>query len=560
MNQNPHFIFQMSTDGILLEFIGCRDSNVVMTTAEIPGSPISDVMPSLARPVMHFAEQALNAGEIRKFEGDFQYRINDCSYHVELLVSGSNKILAIVYEVTGREDDFQQRCSNRFQDSLTNLPNRHLFQDRLSSAVAHAARKKHLIALLHIDLDNFKRINETLGYDAGDQLLRQVADRFATSLRKTDSITRFMTEDTDSMMARVGGDEFTILLNEIANIQDAALVCKRIVALLSEPFLIGSEEVFITASIGISVYPLDSVDMNSLIKNADIAMNQAKKQGKNTYKYYSESMNTSTIERFTIENKLRRALERNEFMLFYQPQIDISTGRIFGVESLIRWLQPDLVLVKPGKFIPVAEETGLIIPIGEWILRSACAQNKVWQNEGLEPFNITVNISGVQFLQDNFIEMVAQVLFDNGLDASLLKLELTESILMRDLEASIKKMNMLRDMGIQISIDDFGTGYSSLNYLKRFPVEILKIDRSFIKDVETNPDDQCIVRAIIALAHNLNMKVIAEGVETKKHLGLLRGYGCDAAQGFFICPPIHPNSLKQFIKQKMTATVSRISS
>jgi diguanylate cyclase (GGDEF)-like protein len=552
LNASPHFIFQMSTDGTLLDFIGCRDSNVVLTSGEIIGKPISDIMPSLSLPIMHFAEQALHEGAIRKFESDFRYSVNDCSYDVELLVSGSDKILAVVYEVTGEVVDSLKRGLHAYQDTLTNLPNRYLFQDRLNNAVAHAARKKRLIALLHIDLDNFKRINETLGYDAGDQLLCRVADRLTNSLRKTDSITRFMTEDTESLMARIGGDEFTILLNEITNVQDAALVCNRIIGLLSEPFIIGKEEVYITASIGIAVYPSDSADMNSLIRNADIAMNQAKKQGKNTYQYYSESINTSTMERFSIENKLRRALERKEFMLFYQPQIDISTGRVIGCEALIRWLQPDLVLVKPGKFIPVTEETGLIVPIGEWILHSACAQSKAWQSEGFEPFNMTVNISGVQFVQDTFIEMVAQALLDSGLDASFLKLELTESILMRDSESSMKKMNLLKDMGIQISIDDFGTGYSSLNYLKRFPVEILKIDRSFIKDIETNPDDQSIVRAIIALAHNLNMKVIAEGVETKKQMGLLRGYGCDAAQGFLICPPISPDSITQFIKQRMT--------
>jgi diguanylate cyclase (GGDEF)-like protein len=515
-------------------------------------------MPSLALPIMDFAQQALPAGEIRKFESDFRYSINDCSYEVKLFVSGPDKILAIVHDITGKGADTLQTGSHAYQDSLTNLPNRYLFQDRLKNAISHAARKQRLIALLHIDLDNFKRVNETLGYPAGDFLLRSVADRFMTSLRKTDSVTRFITEDTESLMARIGGDEFTILLTEITKVQDAALVCNRIISLLSEPFIIEREEVFITASIGISVYPSDSDDMTSLIKHADIAMNQAKKQGKNTFQYYSESMNTSTLERFSIENKLRKALERNEFMLFYQPQIDISTGRVIGVEALIRWLQPDLVLVKPGQFIPVTEETGLIVPIGEWVLRNACAQNKTWQSEGIEPFNMTVNISGIQFQQDTFIEMVAQSLYDSGLDPSYLKLELTESSLMKHSENSLKKMNLLKGMGIQISIDDFGTGYSSLNYLKRFPVEILKIDRSFIRDIGTNPDDQAIVRAIIALAHNLNIKVIAEGVETKKQLGLLRGYGCDGAQGYLICPPINPVSLSQFIKERIFANSSKM--
>jgi diguanylate cyclase (GGDEF)-like protein len=559
VNISPDFILQVSRDGIILDFIGSPNSSLILGDEKILGRAINDVMPALALPIMNFAEQAFRAGQVRKFDGDFGFTSNECSYEVRLFVSGTGKILVIVYDITGNSSDGQRIDVHAYQDSLTNLPNRYLFQDRLKNAIGHAARKNRLVALLHIDLDNFKRINETLGYDVGDKLLCSVADRLTSSLRKTDSIVRFMSEDTESLMARVGGDEFTILLNEIEKVQDAALVCKRVITLLSEPFIIGREEVFITASIGISVYPFDSKDMNSLLRNADIAMNQAKKQGKNTYQYYSESINTSTIERFTIENKLRKALERNEFMLFYQPQIDVSTGRIIGVEALIRWLQPDLVLVKPGKFIPVTEETGLIIPIGEWILRSACIQNRAWQNAGNEPFNMTVNISGVQFQQDTFVEMVAQALCDSGLDAAYLKLELTESILMRNSKNSIKKMELLKGMGIQIAIDDFGTGYSSLAYLKRFPVEILKIDRSFIQDLVTNPDDQAIVRAIIALAHNLKIKVIAEGVETKKQLGLLRGYGCDGAQGFLICPPINSDSLEQFIREKMAVHLSRMS-
>lgn len=558
MNIAPDLILQVSTKGIVLDFIGGTNSSFLLEHNKILGRSINDVMPELALPIMDFAEQAFCAGQVRKFDGDFGFTSNDCSYEVKLFVSGTNKILVIVYDVTGNSQGSPLLGSQAYQDSLTNLPNRYLFQDRLKNAIAHAARKQRLVALLHIDLDNFKRINETLGYDVGDRLLCSIADRLATSLRKTDTITRFITEDTESLMARVGGDEFTILLTEIKQIQDAALVCKRVISLLSEPFIIGREEVFITASIGISVYPFDSNDLNSLLRNADIAMNQAKKQGKNTYQYYSESMNTSTIERFTIENKLRKALERKEFMLFYQPQIDVSTGRIIGVEALIRWLQPDLVLVKPGKFIPVTEETGLIVPIGEWILRSACIQNKAWQTEANEPFNMTVNISGVQFQQDTFVEMVAQALCDSGLNASYLKLELTESILMKNSENSIKKMELLKGMGIQIAIDDFGTGYSSLSYLKRFPVEILKVDRSFIQDIVTNTDDQAIVKAIIALAHNLSIKVIAEGVETKKQLGLLRGYGCDGAQGYLICPPINPASLEQFFKERIATSLSRM--
>ncbi len=543
---------------MLLDFIDCGGGKLLLRYGDVLGKPLSDVIPSLAGPVMRFARETMAGGQIREYESVFRLDVDARLYQVKLLVSGQGKTLAVVHDVTDMNRESSRENVPAYHDSLTNLPNRYLFYDRLKNAMANAVRKKSLLALLHIDLDNFKRINETLGNDAGDRLLSLIAERLASSLRKTDALTRYMTSDLGSLMARIGGDEFTILLNEIANIHDAALVCERIINILSDPFSLDNNEVFVTASIGISVYPLDSHDANSLMTNADIAMHQAKKQGRNKFHYYADSMNTSTMERFTIENKLRRALEREEFMLFYQPQIDLSSGRIIGVEALIRWLQPDLVLVKPGNFIPVTEETGLIIPIGKWILQTACAQNKSWQREGIDRIHITVNVSSIQFQQDSFVDVVAQALCDSELDASCLKLELTESTLMKNSQNSMKKMDTLREMGIQISIDDFGTGYSCLNYLKRFPVEVLKIDRSFIKDIETDSNDQAIVRAIIALAHNLNIQVIAEGVETTKQMGILRGYGCDAAQGFLFCPPIHATSLAQFIRQRMSATAPKV--
>jgi len=550
LNTMPHFLFQINTDGILLEYYGKRDCDIIVSSEEIIGKHIQEVMPSLSQQVMHFTEQAHGATEPLNFENDFVIEIDNRSYEVRNLVSGADKVLVMVHDVTDHGTCGSRTRSHSYEDSLTNLPNRYLFQDRLKQAIAFAQRKNHFLAVLHIDLDNFKRINELFGPDAGDQVLYEVAARLSTSLRKTDTITRLMPEESESLLARVGGDEFTILLTEITNILDAAMVCRRVFDILSIPFIIDKEEAFLTASIGISVYPYDGNDMITLIKNADIAMNQAKKQGKNNCQYYSETMNSSSLERFTVENKLRRALQRNEFMLFYQPQIDIFTGKMLGAEALVRWLQPDLVLIRPGNFIPVAEETGLIIPIGEWILRSACIQGRTWQQEGLEPFNVSVNISGIQFNQDNFLEMVKQILHESGFESSYLKLELTESILMKDSENAVKKMNVLKSLGVQISIDDFGTGYSSMNYLKRFPVSALKIDRSFIKDLASNSDDQIVVRAIIALAHNLHIKVIAEGVETKKQLGLLRGYGCDAAQGFLICPPVNPDSFVEYLTKK----------
>jgi EAL domain-containing protein (putative c-di-GMP-specific phosphodiesterase class I) len=301
---------------------------------------------------------------------------------------------------------------------------------------------------------------------------------------------------------------------------------------------------------GITVYPLDGTDIDTLLINADVAMYQAKKQGRNCYQYYSESMNKFAFERFTVENKLRKALEHNEFMLFYQPQINIQTGKLIGAEALIRWLQPDLVLTRPGEFIPLAEQTGLIIAMGEWILRTACEQNRTWQKSGLKPMIMTVNVSSIQFRQDNFIETVSRVLSDTGLDPGYLQLELTESTIMQHSETTIKKLLALQALGVQTSIDDFGTGYSSLKYLKHFPLDTLKIDTSFVRDLVTSTTDQSIVKAIITLAHNFNLKVVAEGVETREQLTYLREHGCEAVQGYLICPPVNSVVMAQFTKKK----------
>jgi diguanylate cyclase (GGDEF)-like protein len=548
-NVLPHLLFQVNTKGTIVEFIGRGDSGLIIAPNEILGKQLCDVMPSLADPLMSFVESTKMNAQIKMFEDRFIIEDSLRHYEVRVTVSGMDKVLAIVHDVKDKGKGTFRCASHEYQDTLTNLPDRYLFKDRLSQALAIAERKKRLLAVLFIDLDNFKRVNETLGHEAGDQLLREVADRLLKSTRKSDSISRLPIEESDPIVARLGGDEFTILLTEINAVQDAAIVSERIAKMLREPFVIDSHEVFVTASIGISLYPFDAKDIDTLLMNADIAMYQAKDKGRNNYQYYTTTMNAFAKKRFTIENKLRKALDQSEFMLFYQPQMDITTGEILGVEALIRWLQPDLVLVKPGEFIPVTEETGLIIPIGEWVLRTACIQSKAWQKEGVKPLRTTVNVSSVQFRQDNFEELLFKILRESGLDPSFLELEITESTIMKHSENAIKKLQSLQARGIQVSIDDFGTGYSSLNYLKRFAISTLKIDRSFIQDMATNPDDQTIVKAIIGLAHNLNKKVIAEGVETRKQLALLRGYGCDAIQGHLLCPPVNASSLSQFMTE-----------
>jgi diguanylate cyclase (GGDEF)-like protein len=540
---------QFNKRGTLLGFQGELENNLLVPSGECVGKDIREIMPSdIAQSIISCIEKAFQTGELQSLE--YQPWMSDSQYELRFLVSGDDKVTVIMTNISDYKQATERAKYLAQHDPLTDLPNRYLFNDRLKQAMAHAERESQLLALLFLDIDNFKHINDTIGHKAGDTLLKNIADRLILCMRRTDSISHSLTDNSEHLLARLGGDEFTILLTDVRNIQDPAIVAQRILNTMAKPFIIGAQEVFVTASLGIAVYPADGKDIDTLLINADVAMYQAKNQGRNNFQYYSESMNIFTVERFEIENKLRKAMDNNEFMLFYQPQIDISTGGMIGVEALIRWLQPDLVLIKPGQFISLAEQTGLIIPIGNWVLHTACAENRAWQKAGLKPLRMTVNVSGIQFGQNNFVETVSGILSDTGLEPKYLQLELTEGTIMQDSQASIKKLQSLKTMGIQIAIDDFGTGYSSLSYLKRFPLSTLKIDYSFVKDLITSPNDQAIVKAIIDLAHNFNLKVIAEGVENRKQLAFLRGCGCEGVQGHLICPPVNSAVLGEFLKKK----------
>lgn len=546
-------VLQLNKDGTLLEFKGLMENNYLFTLSnESLGKNIRDIIPpDIADPIMSCLQRVLQSGNPQKF--DYQSLVSNDHYELRLIASGKNKSLVIISNISGYKEAIEKIKYLAYHDTLTNLPNRYMFNDRLEQAIAYAERKKQLLAVLFLDIDNFKHINDTIGHKAGDHLLQGIADRLTICTRKTDTISRLSMKPSgysEHIVARLGGDEFTMLLTDIKNIQDPARIAQRILGMLSEPLLIGDQEVFVTASIGIAVYPLDGKDIHTLLINADVAMYQAKNMGGNNFQYYSKSMNKSAFERFAIETKLRRALDRNEFMMFYQPQIDISTGRVIGVEALIRWLQPDLVLIKPSDFIPLAEQTGLIIPIGEWVLRTICSENRVWQKAGLKPIRTTVNVSNIQFRQNNFVERISHILKDTNFDPRYLQLELTESVVMEDFQNAIEKLHSLQAMGIQIAIDDFGTGYSSMNYLKRLPLSALKIDYSFIRDLSTSSVDQTIVNAIVALAHNFNLAVIAEGVEKREQLAVLRDCGCEGVQGFLICPPVNSVILSEFIKKE----------
>jgi diguanylate cyclase (GGDEF)-like protein len=382
------------------------------------------------------------------------------------------------------------------------------------------------LAILFIDLDRFKNINDTLGHEAGDRVLKQVAERLLGCLREGDTV------------GRLGGDEFVVLIEELAQPMHVAAVAQKIIAAVAQPVVLEAHEFHITASIGISTYPDDSEDMQGLLKNADISMYRAKEQGKNNYQFYSALMNIHTLDRLALESGLRHALERNEFLLHYQPKVDIGSGRITGMEALLRWQRPGQELIPPAQFIALAEETGLIVPIGEWVLRTACARNKSWREEGLPPLRIAVNLSARQFAHANLLQDVARALRETGLDPAALEFEITESMVMHDPERAVTLLTRLKAMGIHLSIDDFGTGYSSLSYLKRFPIDSVKIDRSFIHDIPGDADDAAITRAIIAMAHSLRLKVIAEGVETEEQLSFLRELGCDEMQGYYFSEPL----------------------
>lgn len=454
------------------------------------------------------------------------------------------------HDITTRKRAEEQIAKMAYFDVLTSLPNRYLFKDRLNQAILYAEKYKKLLAIIYLDLDDFKRINDTFGHNFGDKFLQAVSDRLEKNIRRIDTLARVEGDNLETTIARLGGDEFTILLREIKETQDASRVAQRIVDLFSEPFHIENRMIFISTSIGIALYPNDGKDVDTLLKNADTAMYHAKEKGRNHYQFFSEHMNIEALERFSLENSLRSTTDKEDFQLYYQPQYDSSTDKIIGVEALIRWMHPERGMLLPDAFIPIAEESGLIITIGNWVLKTACEQNKAWQLAGFPPIYVTVNISGMQFKQKNFAESIAQTLLDTDLEPQYLELELTESILMEPTDITFNTLSELKATGIRLAIDDFGRGYSSLGYLKRLPIDTLKIDRSFVQDILSSSDDRAIIKAIISLARTLNLKVIAEGVETHEQLSYLREQGSDGIQGFLLSEPMTPNSITQLLKKE----------
>ncbi len=453
------------------------------------------------------------------------------------------------YRGIGRDITDRKISEERIQylathDSLTSLPNRFMFSEILNLAIESARRNSRNLAVLFIDLDRFKNINDTLGHEAGDLLLNEMAGRFKQCLRASD------------VVARLGGDEFVILIQDLENPEQAATVARKILSAAVKPVSVYGQECRVTASIGICLYPDDAEDENTFMKNADIAMYRAKEEGKNNYQFYSPDIKARSLERLIMENNLRLALERNEFFLHYQAKRNLKTGEIAGVEALVRWQHPQLGIVSPAQFIPLAEETGLIVLIGRWVLKTACEQNVAWMEQGLPPLCMAVNLSVRQFFDEHLIDDVAAALAESGMAPELLEMEITEGMVMQDAERAIRILSAIKDLGVRLAIDDFGVGYSSLAQIKRFPIDTLKVDSSFIRDIPQNREDRAITEAIIAMGKTLSLTVIAEGVETEEQEQFLREHACDQSQGYYFSKPIAPEAFVTFMRQQMQGLVA----
>lgn len=503
--------------------------------------------PSDLTEVMYRFTQVIGGSKTEPFSEFTLVRIDGTTVPIEMSSArtfwqGQPAALLIIKDVSMRKkaDEMLRENEERLSflahhDSLTELPNRTLCNDRLEQAFARARRSGNLVALLYVDLDRFKNINDSLGHEAGDLLLKEVSLRLRYWVRETDTV------------ARIGGDEFIIVLDNLDDSKYAAVVAQKLLSIFANPIRVLDHELYVTISIGISIFPTNSQDVDGLTKCADAAMYNAKELGRNNFKFYTNEMNRRTDELMELERDLRRAVEQDRLILHYQPQLALETGELIGMEALLRWQHPIRGLIPPNHFIPLAEENGTIVTIGEWVIREACRQNKQWQDAGYRPFKVAVNISPRQFRHGNLARVVSHALEATGLEPAWLELEITESMIMQNLESALSIMNEITEMGVDLAIDDFGTGYSSLGSLRHFPIRRLKIDKSFIRDITQNPHDEAIASAIIALAHTMKLDVIAEGIESGEHLSRLRQLGCEQGQGYLFSKPHPPELLYSFI-------------
>jgi diguanylate cyclase (GGDEF)-like protein/PAS domain S-box-containing protein len=472
-----------------------------------------------------------------------QLNIKNCSGYIRDRDGNVTGTVAVLHDLGAVREQTLELSHAAQHDFLTGLPNRSLVNDRITQAISFAARYTKQLAVMFVDLDLFKRINDSLGHAVGDKLLQQVATRIVACVRRSDTV------------GRIGGDEFIVLLSQVGHAEDAVFIARKILSSLAAPYLIEQKQIQINASIGVSTYPGDGTDSETLIHRADTAMYEAKKLGRNNCQFFRPEMQARVLEWQSLEGSLRCALKRNEFTLVYQPKIDLSTGEISGVEALLRWNHPERGLIQPLKFVPIAEESGLIVPIGQWVLLEACRQARAWMDAGLPPVRIAVNVSAWQFAAKDFLSSVRAALISTGIDPCNLELELTETVLMQDAESAVQMLRALKAIGVQLAIDDFGVGYSSFSYLRKFPLDALKVDRSFINDISSNPDNATILSALINIGKSFKHRVVAEGVETEEQLHFLQKEGCSEGQGYFFCRPVIAEKFAQFLERGVTESV-----
>jgi diguanylate cyclase (GGDEF)-like protein/PAS domain S-box-containing protein len=539
----PDLLFELDLNGRYYAYHSPRTDLLAAPVEDLLGKTISDVLPPDAAEIVFSAlqeaqEEGFSSGkqlELELSHGTFWFELSVSRKPVDSLPDPHFIVLA--RDITERKASEQRIINLAHYDSLTKLPNRALLADRMKVAINRAARQSTRLAVLFVDLDRFKPINDSLGHEVGDKLLKVVAERMQDAVRSVDTVSR------------VGGDEFVVLLSEIETSEAAARVAEKLINTLSQPFEIEEHELSVTASVGICIYPDNGTDANILLRNADASMYSAKEAGRNRYQFYSEDMTVRAIERLSLERDLRSAVERGELFLVYQPQIELATGRIIGAEVLMRWHQPQQGLISPLRFIPVAEDSGLILTIGEWALQESCRQARLWHNRGLLDICISVNVSVVQFRQTDFVHVIERALKDSGLPPERLELELTESVVMQAADPAVEKLRSLDALGVKVAIDDFGTGYSSLSYLRQFTVDRLKIDRSFVHDLPGNNDAEAIAAAIVAMGLSLGLRIIAEGIETEAQAEFLQRISCKEGQGYLYARPMAIDEFETWVTQ-----------
>ncbi|MFZ5966988.1 MAG: putative bifunctional diguanylate cyclase/phosphodiesterase [Bacillota bacterium] len=472
--------------------------------------------------------------EMQTFKGWFYVFVTAALFY--LLIRKKMKTIENIMEKTKKTE--KKIYTLAYYDGLTGLPNRALFENELKNALHHAKERNEKLALIYFDLDNFKKINDSLGHCFGDRLLKNAASVLSAQLKD------------ENVFARMGGDEFALFIPSVANRKEVVSEVERIMDVLQKPWILNEREFHVSASVGITIYPDDGLNGQTLLKNVDAAMFSAKEKGRNRFEFYTQQLNDKALYQLDMENSLRQAVRNEEFILFYQPQIDLKTGKISGVEALIRWIHPKKGFISPMDFIPLAEDMGLIVPIGEWVFKEACKQHVEWVNQGLPPIHIAVNLSLIQLQHGNFAESIGKILQDTGVESKWIDLEITESTIMDDLDTAIVQLTKLKEMGIKISLDDFGIGYSSLNYLKTLPIDILKMDKSFVKEIAEKSSEAAIAKSVIQLAHNMKMLVVAEGVETTDQLQFLAEHQCDIGQGYLFSKPQQPQFIEKLLKEK----------